>query len=103
MLPVGAGRSAGGAGRCGPVLGRHGGEAGGTKKPSASAQDLVDDFIVVDTDAVCAAIKDIFVDTRSIVEPAGALAVAAIKQYVAKHQDQGRDLRRHFVRCQHEF
>ena len=34
--------------------------------------------------AVCAAIKDIFVDTRSIVEPAGALGVAAIKQYVAQ-------------------
>ena len=40
-------------------------------------------------DAVCAAIKDIFVDTRSIVEPAGALAVAAIKQYVAEHQTEG--------------
>ncbi|RYF51165.1 MAG: threonine ammonia-lyase, biosynthetic, partial [Comamonadaceae bacterium] len=46
------------------------------------AQGLVDEFVLVDTDAVCAAIKDIFVDTRSIVEPAGALAVAAIKQYV---------------------
>ncbi len=50
---------------------------------------LVDDFIAVDTDAVCAAIKDIFVDTRSIVEPAGALAVAAIKQYVAQHKTKG--------------
>lgn len=50
---------------------------------------LVDDYIEVDTDAVCAAIKDIFVDTRSIVEPAGALAVAAIKQYVAKHKTKG--------------
>ena len=50
---------------------------------------LVDDFIEVDTDAVCAAIKDVFVDTRSIVEPAGALAVAAIKQYVAKHKTKG--------------
>ena len=47
---------------------------------------LVDEFMTVDTDAVCAAIKDVFVDTRSIVEPAGALAVAAIKQYVAKHK-----------------
>lgn len=45
--------------------------------------------MVVDTDAVCAAIKDVFVDTRSIVEPAGALAVAAIKQYVAEHQTEG--------------
>jgi len=43
----------------------------------------------VDTDAVCAAIKDVFVDTRSIVEPAGALAVAAIKQYVARHKTKG--------------
>ncbi len=53
------------------------------------AQGLVDEYMTVDTDAVCAAIKDIFVDTRSIVEPAGALAVAAIKQYVAKNQTQG--------------
>ena len=53
------------------------------------ARELVDDYVVVDTDAVCAAIKDIFVDTRSIVEPSGALAVAAIKQYVAKHKAKG--------------
>ncbi|RGE42714.1 threonine ammonia-lyase, biosynthetic [Comamonas testosteroni] len=50
---------------------------------------LVDDFVTVDTDAVCAAIKDIFTDTRSIVEPSGALGVAAIKQYVAKHKTKG--------------
>ena len=50
---------------------------------------LVDDYVTVDTDAVCAAIKDIFVDTRSIVEPAGALGVAAIKQYVATHKTKG--------------
>ena len=53
------------------------------------AQGLVDEFMTVDTDAVCAAIKDVFVDTRSIVEPAGALAVAAIKQYVAQHKTKG--------------
>jgi threonine dehydratase len=53
------------------------------------AKNLVDEFVVVDTDAVCAAIKDVFVDTRSIVEPSGALAVAAIKQYVAKHKTKG--------------
>jgi threonine dehydratase len=53
------------------------------------ASKLVDDFISVDTDAVCAAIKDIFIDTRSIVEPAGAMGVAAIKQYVAKHKTKG--------------
>nr|WP_315496024.1 threonine ammonia-lyase, biosynthetic [uncultured Rhodoferax sp.] len=53
------------------------------------ASDLVDDYVTVDTDAVCAAIKDIFIDTRSIVEPAGALAVAAIKQYVATNKTKG--------------
>jgi threonine dehydratase len=53
------------------------------------ARELVDEFVVVDTDAVCAAIKDVFVDTRSIVEPAGALAVAAIKQYVATNKTRG--------------
>ena len=53
------------------------------------SRKLVDEFILVDTDAVCAAIKDVFIDTRSIVEPAGALAVAAIKQYVASHKTKG--------------
>jgi threonine dehydratase len=53
------------------------------------SRKLVDEFVTVDTDAVCAAIKDVFVDTRSIVEPAGALAVAAIKQYVAVHKTKG--------------
>ncbi len=53
------------------------------------ASALVDEFITVDTDAVCAAIKDVFVDTRSIVEPSGAMAVAALKQYVATHKTRG--------------
>jgi threonine dehydratase len=52
-------------------------------------RELVDEFMTVDTDAVCAAIKDVFIDTRSIVEPAGALAVAAIKQYVAQNKTRG--------------
>jgi threonine dehydratase len=53
------------------------------------SRELVDEFITVDTDAVCAAIKDIFIDTRSIVEPSGAMSVAAIKQYVATHKTKG--------------
>jgi threonine dehydratase len=53
------------------------------------ARALVDDFVVVDTDAVCAAIKDVFQDTRCILEPAGALGVAAIKQYVETHKIKG--------------
>jgi threonine dehydratase len=47
------------------------------------ARELVDGFVVVDTDAICAAIKDVFLDTRSILEPAGALSVAGLKRYVA--------------------
>jgi threonine dehydratase len=46
------------------------------------AKDLVDDVVLVDTDEICAAIKDIFEDTRSIAEPAGALAVAGLKKYL---------------------
>ena len=53
------------------------------------ARALVDDYVVVDTDAACAAIKDVFQDTRSILEPSGALGVAAIKQYVATHRCKG--------------
>ncbi|MFT4194232.1 threonine ammonia-lyase, biosynthetic [Ottowia sp.] len=53
------------------------------------ARQVVDEFITVDTDTVCAAIKDVFVDTRGIVEPSGAMAVAAIKQYVATHRTKG--------------
>jgi threonine dehydratase len=46
-------------------------------------QKYVDEIITVDTDQICAAIRDIFEDTRSIVEPAGGLAVAAVKKYIA--------------------
>jgi threonine dehydratase len=53
-------------------------------------RELVDDFVCVDTDAVCAAIKDVFQDTRSVLEPAGALPVAAIKQYAEAHKLKGR-------------
>ncbi len=48
------------------------------------AREVIDDIILVDTDAVCAAIKDVFQDTRSILEPAGALAVAGAKAYVER-------------------
>ncbi len=53
-------------------------------------REWVDDFVVVDTDAACAAIKDVFQDTRSILEPSGALGVAAVKQYVETHGCEGR-------------
>ena len=54
------------------------------------AKALVDGWVRVDTDAVCAAIKDIFEDTRSIVEPAGAMGVAAIKQHAARTGAKGK-------------
>ncbi len=50
----------------------------------ALCRGLVDEILLTDTDAICAAIQDVFEDTRSIVEPAGALAVAGLKQYVAR-------------------
>ena len=52
-------------------------------------QKLVDEIITVDTDQVCAAIRDIFEDTRSIVEPAGGLAVAGAKKYTAEQDASG--------------
>lgn len=48
-------------------------------------REVVDEIIQVSTDETCAAIKDAFEDTRSIVEPAGALALAGLKKYVAKY------------------
>ncbi len=53
---------------------------------------FVDEIITVDTDQICAAIRDIFEDTRSIVEPAGALAVAGVKKYVAERGVSGQTL-----------
>jgi threonine dehydratase len=49
------------------------------------ARQYVDDYIAVDTDAICAGIKDVFQDTRSVLEPAGALALAGAKRYAAQH------------------
>lgn len=50
------------------------------------ARECVDEVITCDTDEICAAIKDIFEDTRSVAEPAGALAVAGLKKYVQREQ-----------------
>jgi threonine dehydratase len=50
------------------------------------ARQYVDEMVTVDTDAICAAIKDVFEDTRSILEPAGALAVAGMKAWCEKHR-----------------
>jgi threonine dehydratase len=56
------------------------------------ARQYVDEIILVTTDQICAAIQDIFQDTRSIAEAAGALAVAGIKKYVARENCTARTL-----------
>jgi len=56
------------------------------------AKQCVDQMITVTTDEICAAIKDIFDDTRSIAEPAGALAVAGLKKYVKQEKIAGKTL-----------
>jgi threonine dehydratase len=53
-------------------------------------RELVDDVILVDTDATCAALKDVFEDTRSILEPAGALSVAGVKAWCERHRSRDR-------------
>src|SRR5690606_38107470 len=50
----------------------------------------VDDFVTVDTDAICAAIKDVFQDTRNVLEPAGALAIAGATKYPSQHRWKGK-------------
>jgi threonine dehydratase len=66
------------------------------KKVGKNTYDLVnrfvDDILLVDTDEICAAIKDIYEDNRTIVEPAGALAVAGLKRYVRKNGVRGKVL-----------
>ena len=55
-------------------------------------QQYVDEIIQVDNDAICAAIKDVFEDTRSILEPAGALSIAGLKHWVAREKAKDKHL-----------
>ncbi|MBL8490800.1 MAG: threonine ammonia-lyase, biosynthetic, partial [Rhodocyclaceae bacterium] len=55
-------------------------------------QLYVDEMVLVDTDAICAAIKDVFEDTRSILEPAGALAVAGAKEWARRNKAKDKTL-----------
>lgn len=56
------------------------------------ARRLVDEVVLVDTDEICAAIKDVFEDTRVVLEPAGALAVAGAKAWVERRRVRGKTL-----------
>jgi threonine dehydratase len=53
-------------------------------------RQYVDDIVLVDTDATCAALKDVFEDTRSVLEPAGALAIAGAKAWIERHRTKER-------------
>jgi threonine dehydratase len=55
-------------------------------------RELIDEVILVDTDEICAAIKDVFEETRSILEPAGALSIAGAKRYVERERIRGQTL-----------
>lgn len=55
-------------------------------------RELVDEVVLVNTDEICAAIKDVFEDTRSILEPSGALPIAGMKRYVERESLQGETL-----------
>ncbi|BFM13986.1 threonine ammonia-lyase, biosynthetic [Maricurvus nonylphenolicus] len=55
-------------------------------------KDTIDGVITANTDEICAAIKDIFEDTRSIAEPAGALSLAGLKKYIAENNCEGQTL-----------
>lgn len=60
--------------------------------PFRVVRDVVDEILLVSVDEICAAVKDIFEDTRSIPEPAGALALAGLKQYVARERIKDKEL-----------
>ena len=74
------------------------------EEPFRIAQDCVDEVILVTTDEICAAIKDIYDDTRSIAEPSGALGVAGLKTIrgtrrgVGTQPDRGRQRRQRQLR-----
>lgn len=55
-------------------------------------QQYIDDIITVDSDEICAAVKDLFDDVRAIAEPSGAVALAGLKKYVEKHNITGENL-----------
>ena len=64
-------------------------------EPFRIAHKFVDEVVRVNTDEICAAIKDVFTDTRSVAEPAGALSVAGLKKYVAADPDNRKNT--HYV------
>ncbi len=62
------------------------------EEPYRVIRDVVNEILLVNVDEICAAVKDIFEDTRSIPEPAGALALAGLKQYVSRENIKDKEL-----------
>lgn len=62
------------------------------KETFALCRKFVDEIVLVDTDEICAAIKDVFDDCRTVLEPSGALSVAGMQAYVKKHGTAGKNL-----------
>jgi len=62
------------------------------EEPFRIAQHFVDDVITVNTDEICAAVKDVFEDTRAVSEPSGALSLAGLKKYVQQNNAEGETL-----------
>ena len=60
--------------------------------PFEIAKESVDDVVLVSNDEMCAAIKDIYEDVRSVSEPAGALSTAGVKKYILEHGLQGKNI-----------
>jgi threonine dehydratase len=56
------------------------------------ARECVDDVVLVTTDEICAAIKDVFDETRTVAEPAGALSIAGMKKYIVEHKLEGKSI-----------
>ncbi len=56
------------------------------------AREVVDEMMTVSTDETCAAIKDVFEDTRTLLEPAGALATAGMKKYIQKNKVENQQI-----------
>ena len=61
-------------------------------EPFRIARECVDEVLLVSTDEICAAIRDVYEDTRAIAEPAGALGVAGLKRWVERENARGRTL-----------
>ncbi|MBP7275027.1 MAG: threonine ammonia-lyase, biosynthetic [Kiritimatiellae bacterium] len=67
------------------------------QEPFRIARECVDEVITASTDEICAAVKDVFDDTRSIAEPAGALSLAGLKKYAMRYRNETGGADRHFL------